>query len=289
MVCCDGLCGASQIQGGTDIFYYTCNADRQLLTTEYPSGVKIKYAYHSSGMASGIRIINGTGQQVVVKDVTYLPFGPAESLQFGNGQTLQRRYYHGVLSQVGAKLQLYDAVGNIIINGEQQFTYNAAGRLTQAMNPTGTSNYLYNFLGQRVAKATAGTVTHYHYDQQGLLIAESNAAGVLTKAYIYLGCQLVAYLQNNQLYYVHNDHLGRPEALTDQSKTIVWQARLAAFDRAVLSSSIGDFNIGFPGQYWDAEKGSWYNYFRDYDAMTGRYLQSDPIGLAGGDKYLWVS
>jgi RHS repeat-associated protein len=49
----------------------------------------------------------------------------------------------------------------------------------------------------------------------------------------------------------------------------------------VLFSNIGDFSIGFPGQYWDEKKQRLYNYYRDYDGTTGRYLQSDPIGLGG--------
>lgn len=41
-------------------------------------------------------------------------------------------------------------------------------------------------------------------------------------------------------------------------------------------------NLRFTGQHYDEESGLHYNYFRDYDPETGRYIQSDPIGLGGG-------
>jgi len=58
--------------------------------------------------------------------------------------------------------------------------------------------------------------------------------------------------------------------------------------RTASGRSLAD-NIRFPGQYYQSETGLNYNYFRDYDPLTGKYLESDPVGLeAGVNTYVYV-
>ena len=90
--------------------------------------------------------------------------------------------------------------------------------------------------------------------------------------------------------YVHADHLGAPQKMTDADRSLVWDASFLPFgeEDSLIGSAANDNR--FPGQRLEAETGLHYNYFRDYDPTTGRYLQSDPIGLAGGiNTYGYVS
>ncbi len=88
---------------------------------------------------------------------------------------------------------------------------------------------------------------------------------------------------------IHNDHLGTPQKLTDSSGAVVWAADYKPFGEATITVSTITNNLRFPGQYFDAETGLNYNYFRDYNPAIGRYIEKDPIGLRGGiNLYAYV-
>ncbi|MBI3523008.1 MAG: hypothetical protein HY066_00555 [Betaproteobacteria bacterium] len=98
------------------------------------------------------------------------------------------------------------------------------------------------------------------------------------------------------IYYIHPDHLGTPRLITDSQQNTVWRwDNQEPFGNNPPNEDPGNsgttfvFNPRFPGQYFDRETNLSYNYFRDYDPNTGRYIQSDPIGLQGGiNGYTYV-
>jgi RHS repeat-associated protein len=193
----------------------------------------------------------------------------------------------------------YADSGQVLSDTGRNFTYSDAGRLT-AVSGTANATYLHNALGQRIRKTADGVTTHFMYDEGGRLIGEYDASGNLIQEIVWLGDIPVATLRDcscgSSIFYIHTDHLNTPRKITKRSTTdVVWRWDSDPFGSATPNTDPdGDgthfsFNLRFPGQYYDAELGSHYNYYRDYDPVTGRYVQSDPIGLNGGiNTYAYV-
>ena len=164
------------------------------------------------------------------------------------------------------------------------------------------ATYQYNHLRQRISKTiyqkdnqtnqTKEETTQYLWDK-GLLSAEIKDDKVIRR-YVYLDIMPVAVLDygydekgklnETKVYSIHTDHLGTPKAITNKNQETVWQIDLDTFGetKSIQSKDNFQFNLRFAGQYFDQETGYHYNYHRYYNPKVGRYLTSDPIGLAGG-------
>jgi RHS repeat-associated protein len=187
----------------------------------------------------------------------------------------------------------YDNSGNTTSYAALSFTYNNRGRLATATNiGTATSaNYVYDAVGQLVLKTVNNVSTILMYDESGHLLGEYTNTGALIQETVWMGDIPVATLRPNGsagctsnpvcVFYVHTDQLNAPRKITQPSNNaIVWRWDADPFGTTQPTGTL-TYNLRVPGQYYQAETGLNYNYFRDYDPQTGRYVESDPIGLAG--------
>ncbi|RYG90076.1 RHS repeat protein [Loktanella sp. IMCC34160] len=194
---------------------------------------------------------------------------------------------------VGSRGLVYDAAGNVVqdtLNGQiYSYTYDAANRMSSfAIDGVVQAEYEYNHLGQQAVRhfPQTGETIHSVFDHNGNRIAEylfnsTSGTSALIREYIWAGSMLVAVWENNQLYFVRSDHIGRPVLATDNTGTVVWTASYGPFGEVVASSG-PNIDLRFPGQWFQAETGLHQNWMRDYDPTTGRYMQADPLGLVDG-------
>ena len=197
--------------------------------------------------------------------------------------------------------------------GQRVRKVGAGAQATNAAALSKTARFVYDEQGRLVGE----------YEAQGRLIQETvwmNDLAVATirpkgaNANTPLGTTGGATPNNNtgtntaaspvaiDAYYVHPDHLGTPRVVSkpaDNKKVWEWQSQPFGETQAnenpqnltgaALTANQFRYNLRFPGQFLDAETGKHYNYFRDYDASIGRYVESDPIGLrAGLNTYVYV-
>lgn len=171
---------------------------------------------------------------------------------------------------------------------QASYTYNNDARLATA----GSAALKYNGFGQRSIETVTGGGTHFIFAPDGSVLAEHNVQGALHRNYVYLnGVPLALVDATGTVSYILNDHIGQPQKMLDGSGALSWH-RVAGIFGDTVSQPIGSTGanpLRFPGQQYSANTKLHYNYFRDYDPATGRYIEVDPIGLNGGlNPYLYV-
>ena len=178
-------------------------------------------------------------------------------------------------------------------NGNRSIQYDARGNtLGETRSGEEDQANVYNGMDERVLVSsgiTGGGMTsrRFVYDPDGRVLGEygTSALDVIAER-IWMtpevgdggmfggddgtgGYAPIAIVAGNTLSWVHANHMGVPQLHTDASGAII------ATPAYTLPR--------FPGQFRTFADLYYYKY-RDYDVSTGRYIQADPIGLAGGQS-----
>ncbi|MDA5339507.1 RHS repeat protein [Stenotrophomonas maltophilia] len=202
------------------------------------------------------------------------------------------------LTAVDGEARNHDAAGNTTSIGSKTFTYNDANRMNAVKHDDAVlESYGYNHRGERVLRSPAsGAAQITLYDETGQWLGNYSATGQAQQQAIWLDNYPVALINVPgtgvpELAYVQPDHLGTPRVVIDPARDVAiweWNNKSEVFGNQIPSADPdGDgvafeLALRFPGQQATDANGLFYNYRRDYDSETGRYLQSDPIGLWGG-------
>jgi len=95
--------------------------------------------------------------------------------------------------------------------------------------------------------------------------------------------------EDGRVYVLQADHRGAIEHVEDTAGNVVWDANVGPYGEATITTGAG-FHQPFRlvGQYYDEETGLSGHRYRNWSPELGRFLESDPIGLAGGlNLYAW--
>ena len=284
-------------------------ADRLTETVDLARGAR-RYAYDPSSRLVGVA---GDLPERFV-------FDPAGNI-LGDGDGAEGVAPGDRLLVRGDRKFEYDACGNRVREWrgaaggvERVYRYDAGNRLVaveeQSRRGRRLTSFRYDALGRRCGKrslawAPDAANDDWHAERPvhdattafvwtgDVLLAESADPACDAFATVYLhepgSVRPLAQIRRDardasgSVYHYHLDQVGTPLEVTNDVGALVWQGTLKAWG-ALAATAVAAVAqpIRFPGQYHDVETGLHYNRFRYYAPDEGRFLEQDPIGLAGG-------
>ena len=158
----------------------------------------------------------------------------------------------------------------------------------------------YDALGRRITACRGDAKREFFWDADRLA-AEILPSGAL-RIYEYAARDALVPLgftdyddakaepASGRSYHVFTNQVGLPLYIEDDQGAVVWWAdRVDPYGRIeVRPGAAVEYNLRWPGHYYDPETGLHYNRYRYYDPGLARYLQSDPIGFEGSPVNLYA-
>jgi RHS repeat-associated protein len=217
-----------------------------------------------------------TGSTPIVSGTT--PFSITATDASGNSSTKSYEF-----DSTGAgKTFTFDANGNLTADGTRIFEWDARNQLRAVNVGVHRTEFAYDGTKRRihiVERESGAIQSEIRVVWCGTDVCEerSEDGGTVAGRSFPLGEQS----QGLQRYFT-SDHLRSVTDVTDSSATVLSRYAFDAWGRRTLTAGSDLTNVGFTGHRWQAHNGVWLTLYRAYDADAGRWLSSDPIGMAGG-------
>ena len=194
----------------------------------------------------------------------------------------------------------YDQNGNLVQKTTDGLTttylWDYANRLIALGSVGATTTYGYDAFGSRVFQTTATSTTIYPFKWYS--VASSTGSGAqyaTTTEYVFNGDALLSTIDQQfatgvatgtpQTLYIHPDHLGSTNVVTNASGTVVQTLDYYPYGATRINSSTGGVNQKkkFASMERDNSTSLDYAKMRYYDNTRGQFLSEDPSFLAVGD------
>lgn len=297
----DSLNRTSGLTFGNNSVSMGYSATGDLISVTRSNGVNSAYGYDAAGKLTRLSHKQGS---TAIADLTYtrnaaglvtnesgaLPLTPVIP-DFGYMGSYNEA--DGILKW-NADNYTYDSDGNLTaITGSKTFSavYDNENRPTSITFGDATTTYLYDGSGNRVKAETTTATRNFHHDLWGRLLFETDKNGQVTTNYIYAGNRLVASSTGSGGFvFYHQDKTGNTLALTDSSGAVVGAFAYSPYGAVLSKSGAVTTPFTYVGAYGVMDEGNnlYFMKNRYYDAITGRFLQRDPIGFAGGQSNLYA-
>ncbi len=314
------LTSLSYPDGKTVLYAY--NAANRLETVTDWNGRVTRCSYDANGRLSGIQHANGTqsfreynrageltklvnkkSDGTVISSYEYRcdpvgnlleEYNPNEPASFNLADVSFTCGGDNQLLTVNGLSVQHDLDGNLtsapLASGGSQKTlvYDARNRLTAA---DGLS-FQYNAENRRTAVTDASGTTRFVIDpnaELSRLLMRTRPDGTVTR-YVY-GLGLLYQEEDGQTLTYHGDCRGSTVAVTDDSEAVTDRISYAPYGAAVSRSGTTDTPFLFAGQHGVQTDSSGLVYMRArfYSPYLRRFINQDPIGLAGGiNLYAYV-